>query len=270
MEKPLSLEKTGTVSVTAAESHGGAGGKRDIEQWEALEALVARKGHPLRHVLELFPAYVRRYQLKRFLAHYDLFKQIIDIPGVIVELGVYRGVSLLSWAKFAEIFFPTDTNRIIYGFDSFQGLQDFTDKDGAPMAAAGKVVGGWSAGAVKDEVEELVALCNADVVLQRRSQRVKLIDGDVSETIPRFLVENPGVRISLLHFDVDLYKPTMAGLELLYDRVVKGGVIIFDEYGLVPWEGETNAVDEFFAKRGEAPVIRKFPHTNLPGGFMIK
>jgi hypothetical protein len=258
------------VSITAEESHGGAGGKRDIEQWEALEALVARKGHPLRHVLELFPAYIRRYQLKRFLAHYDLFKKIVDVPGVIVELGVYRGVSLLTWAKFAEIFLTTDTNRVVYGFDSFRGLQDFTDKDGAPVPQTGKVVGGWSAESVRDEVDELIALCNADTVLQRRSPRVKLIAGEVADTIPKFLEENPGIRISLLHFDVDLYQPTKIGLELLYDRVVKGGVVIFDEYGLVPWEGESRAVDEFFGSRGEMPVIKKFPHTNLPGGYLIK
>ncbi|MBV5333806.1 macrocin-O-methyltransferase, partial [bacterium] len=113
---------------------------------------------PLRHVLELFPAYIRRYQMKRFLAHYDLFKMIIDVPGSIVELGVYRGVSLLTWAKLAEIFLTTDTNRVVYGFDSFQGLQNFTEKDGAPVPQTGKVVGGWSAELVQDEVEELVAL----------------------------------------------------------------------------------------------------------------
>jgi hypothetical protein len=265
-----SHKNTATVSLPPEESHGGGSGKRDIEQWEALEALVARKGHKLRHVLELFPAYVRRYQLKRFLAHYDLFKKVVDLPGVIVELGVYRGVSMLTWAKLAEIFITTDPNRIVYGFDSFQGLQDFTDKDGAPVPQTGKVVGGWSAEAVRDEVEELIALCNADMVLPRRNQRAKLIVGDLADTLPKFLEENPGVRISLLHFDVDLYKPTKLGLELLYDRVVKGGVVVFDEYGLVPWEGETNAVDEFFRARGETPLIKKFPHTNLPGGYLIK
>jgi hypothetical protein len=256
--------------VPPTESHGGAAGKRDLEQWDAIEALVAAKKHSLRHVLELFPAYIRRYQMKRFLAHYDLFKMVLDVPGVIVELGVYRGVSLLTWAKLAEIFLTTDTNRLVYGFDSFAGLTDFTDKDGRMVPETGKTTGGWSASKVQDEVEHLVALCNADVVLPRRMPRVKLIVGELNETLPKFLVDNPGIRISLLHFDVDLYNPTKCGLELLYDKVVTGGVIIFDEYGLVPWEGESNAVDEFFAGRGITPRIRKFSHTNLPGGYMIK
>lgn len=256
--------------VPPSESHGGATGKRDLEQWDAIEALIASKGHALRHVLELFPAYIRRYQMKRFLAHYDLFKMVIDVPGYIVELGVYRGVSLLTWAKLAEIFLTTDTNRMVYGFDSFAGLTDFGDKDGKMVPETGKVPGGWSAGKVQDEVEQLIALCNADLVLQRRMPRVKLVTGDLADTLPQFLLDNPGVRISLLHFDVDLYKPTKIGLDLLYDRVVPGGVIVFDEYGLVPWEGETNAVDEFFAARGITPKIRKFPHTNLPGGYIIK
>lgn len=267
MTKEAKLKNT---DVPPSESHGGAGGKRDIEQWEALEKLVAGKGHALRHVLELFPAYVRRYQMKRFLAHYDLFKMVLDVPGVFVELGVYRGVSLLSWAKFAEIFLTTDTNRVVYGFDSFAGLTDFSDRDGKMAPEAGKVPGGWSADLVRDEVQQLIDLCNADVVLPRRSPRVKLLQGKLQETVPKFLIDNPGIRISLLHFDVDLYEPTKIGLELLYDRVVKGGVIIFDEYGLVPWEGESNAVDQFFASRNLAPVIKKFPHTNLPGGYFVK
>lgn len=266
----MSDSATPTVSVPASESHGGAAGKRDIEQWDAIEALVTEKGHPLRHVLELFPAYIRRYQMKRFLAHYDLFKMIIDVPGVVVELGVYRGVSLLTWAKLLEIFCTTDTNKMAFGFDSFKGLQDFDDKDGRMVPETGKAPSGWSAEKVRDEVYRLVELCNADTVLQRRMPRVRLIEGDLEDTLPKFLEETPGIRISLLHFDVDLYKPTMVGLQTLYDKVSQGGVVVFDEYALTPWEGETNAVDEFFAARGEKPKIRKFPHTNLPGGYLIK
>ncbi len=47
-----------------------------------------------------FPVYARRLHLKRFLAHYELFRMVVDLPGDIVELGVFRGTSLMSWANF--------------------------------------------------------------------------------------------------------------------------------------------------------------------------
>ena len=74
----------------------------------------------------------------------------------------------------------------------------------------------------------------------------------------------------MLHFDVDLYEPTKLGLNLLYDKVVKGGVVILDKYSLLAWPGETNAVDEYFASKNQKPNIRKHPFTQTPSGYIIK
>ena len=101
-------------------------------------------------------------------------------------------------------------------------------------------------------------------------ERCRLIEGDIRKTIPRFLKENPGLRICLLHFDVDLYEPTLFGLKQLYPLVVKGGLVVFDEYGLIPWQGESLAVEEYFKSIGEAPVIRKFPFSGQPHGYFVK
>ena len=258
-----------SVNLPTTESHGGNRSPRDQAIWDRIENVVEANGHPLRHVLELFPAYIRHYQLKRFLAHFELFKNVVELPGVIIEVGVYRGVSLLTWSKLLEIYNPSDRAKRVYGFDSFKGLQDFDEKDGKMEPAAGKVQSGWSAEKVKDEVTELLRITNDDNLIPG-IKRVELVEGDIFETLPRFLKDNPGTRICLLHMDVDLYKPTKFAFELLYPLVVKGGVIVFDEYGLVPWEGESNAVDEYFKSIGEAPTIKRFPFTHLPSGYMIK
>lgn len=242
---------------------------RDKNVWTRLESLIQENEHTFKHVLELFPVYVRRLHLGRFLAHYELFKHIIDLPGCIVELGVYRGASFFTWCKLIETFCPGDRKRMVYGFDSFQGLQDFDEKDGQPAASYSKAEGGYSASAVRSEVEELVDICNQDNMIPG-VPRCQLIIGDIQDTIPKFLDENPGLRISLLHFDVDLYRPTKIGLEHLYPLVVKEGVVIFDEYGLTPWQGESRAVDEYFEKIGSKPVIKKFPFSTQPHGYFIK
>lgn len=261
---------TRTKSLSVAESHSGNRTSKDQEVWRRLEELFATQQHPMRHVLELWPAYVRRVHMARFLAHYELFKHAIDLPGCVVEAGVYRGPSLLTWGKLMETFCPGDRSRKVYGFDSFEGLTDFTDRDGKKDPAVGKTEGGWSAGAVEAEVRELVEIANLDNFVSG-NERIKLVKCRLTEeSLESWLQENPGLRISLLHLDVDLYAPTLAVLRKLYPRVVNGGVVIFDEYGLMPWEGESNAVDQYFAELGITPRIRKNPIFHNPHGYIIK
>ncbi len=78
------------------------------------------------------------------------------------------------------------------------------------------------------------------------------------------------MRICLLHFDLDIYAPTKFGLEQLFPLVVKGGVVAFDEYGVIPWQGESAAVDEYFSEIGIQPEIIKFPFSGQPHGYFVK
>ena len=168
-----------------------------------------------------------------------------------------------------ETFCPGDRKRLVFGFDSFEGLQNFHEKDGALDPAGAKEVGAYSAGSVRDEIRELVNICNEDNFI-KGNERCKLIEGGIEETLPIFLENNPGLRISLLHLDMDIYKPTKFALEKLFPLVVKGGVVVFDEYGLMPWEGESNAAEEYFKEIGFEPAMKKFPTATCPHGYFIK
>ncbi len=242
---------------------------RDARRWAMLEKLFADQGMGFEQVLRDFPAFIRRRELPRFLAHAKLFEQVVDLPGCVVELGVFKGSSLMTWANLMETFCPGDRFRMVYGFDHFGGLTDFAEEDGRQHddRNQGKVEGGWKAPA--DIARTLVKLFNEDTLVPN-IPRVELVEGDVFETLPRFLKDHPGLKISLLHLDVDLYKPTKYAFDMLYPLVVEGGVVILDEYGLVPWQGETKAIDEFFAGRDDRPVIRKFPYSATPSGYFVK
>ena len=98
-----------------------------------------------------------------------------------------------------------------------------------------------------------------------QADRIKLIRGDILDTVPKFIIDNPGFRISLLHFDCDLYAPTLHGLKCLAPLVVPGGLIVLDEFAITAWAGETAAVEEFFGREVE---INKFTWTSLPGGYI--
>jgi hypothetical protein len=214
-----------------------------------------------------FQIYTRRIFLKRFLAHYELFRRTINLPGDIVELGVYRGASLMSWANFLEIMNMGDRQKQVFGFDNFSGFTSLDKKDGKEDVRVGKTTAGFDGGAFEEILEDAVAIFDKDRFVPYKP-RVIIVKGNIEETIPRFVEEHPGLRISLLHFDCDVYKPTKVGLETLWPLVVPGGVVLFDEYGLRPWEGESKAVDEYFGNKKIA--IHRFDWSPNPGGYVIK
>ena len=71
---------------------------------------------------------------------------------------------------------------------------------------------------------------------------VQLIMGKVEDTLLK--KENLPESISVLRLDTDWYESTKIELEVLYPRLVKGGILIVDDYGM--WNGSRRAVDEYF------------------------
>lgn len=213
------------------------------------------------------PCATRRLFLKRFLAHYEFFRMIVDLPGDIVELGVYRGASLMSWANFLEIRNMGDRQKQVFGFDNFAGFTSMNEKDGQCDATVRKRISGFDGGTLEEILKDAIAIYDKDRFIPYKP-RVVLIKGNIEETVPRFVEEHPGLRIALLHFDCDLYQPTKVGLEYLWPLVVQKGVVLFDEYGIRPWGGESKAVDEFFADK--RMTIRRLDWSPNPGGYVMK
>ncbi len=218
--------------------------------------------------VNLFPVLLRRQNLKRFLAHVELFKLTLDVPGDIAEVGVFRGLGLLTWANLLESYAVGDRTKVVYGFDNWQGFSELAPEDGAKVDEVQKQPGGFSPAAYKAELESAISIFDEDRFIPWKA-RVKLVEGQVEETAPRFAQENPGVRFSLIHLDCDLYKPTKAAIEAFWPRLSRGGVILFDEYAIKDWPGETQAVDEYFASFSNIR-IRTLPWTNAPAGYVVK
>ena len=101
----------------------------EIQVAEKLAETFARCPDPIGTRLDNFPKYVRRVQLKRFLALYEIFKRILPVKGSVVECGVFRGFGLMSWAKLSAILEPENLTRRIYGFDTFSGFPSLSAKD---------------------------------------------------------------------------------------------------------------------------------------------
>jgi hypothetical protein len=189
--------------------------------------------------LENFPKYVRRQQLKRFLALYEVFKRILPVKGSIVECGVFRGFGLMSWAKLSAILEPENLTRRIYGFDTFAGFPSVSkEHDQSQFQATER---GQLAADSYDELQQLIEEHDRDRFLGHM-RKVQLVRGDLVETIPEFINENKHLLVSLLFLDVDLYEPTRVAIESFLPRMPKGAIIAFDELDNPIWPGETLAL----------------------------
>lgn len=218
--------------------------------------------------VKLFPAIARRQWLKRFLAHTELFKMTLHVPGDIAELGVYRGQGLMTWANLLECYCIGSRTKIVYGFENWEGFTEVTDKDAGPIKYMSRHTGAFKPEPkAKVLLKELMHIFDLDRFIPWKN-RIDLIDGDIEQTVPKFITDNPGVRFSLVHFDCDIYKPTITALKAIWPRVVKGGIVIFDEYAIHDWPGETAAFDEFFAQIPVKPQC--FDWTNSPACYVVK
>ena len=193
--------------------------------------------------LENFPKYVRRQHLKRFLAHYEIFKMALQVKGSVIECGVFRGFGLMSWAKLSTILEPENFTRRIYGFDTFSGFPSIAAKDENVVetdVVALPHTGDLSSNS-KLELEALIDQYDKDRFLGHMD-KVHLVQGDASETIPKFIEEHPHLIVSLLFLDFDLYQPTKTAIEHFVPRMPKGSILAFDELDNPIWPGETQAL----------------------------
>lgn len=198
-----------------------------------------------------------RGRIRKILIRYRLFEKTIDIPGDIIECGVFKGAGLMYWGKLLEIFSSNSQKRVI-GFDGFRPFLEMPLRTEEYSVAErhDEIIPGVS----KREVEAAIDAAGL-------AHRIELIEGDIGVTAIEYARQNIGTRISLLHLDLDTYSGTKAALASFYPLVSSGGLVILDEYGM-PGMGETDAVDEFLAGKGIR--VMAVPYSESPTGYFIK
>jgi hypothetical protein len=164
-----------------------------------------------------------------------------EISGDFVECGVWKGGNLILLSATQEYL---GTSREIYGFDTFTGMVEARDID---LDFRGESAIEMMAITPKIDGEHSIhAFASLDLVknnlLKNNSKNVKLVQGDVAETL--LYVDNLPKKISILRLDTDWYESTKVELEVLYPLLEPGGVLIIDDYG--HYDGARKAVDEYF------------------------
>jgi len=168
-----------------------------------------------------------------------------EIEGAFIECGVYLGGSIMA----AELVLARHegTSRPVYALDTFSGF----------VARNAELDVDQVTGTVECVPQEGLDYSEGSFANMRSVgySGLRIVKGDVLQTIPTLEVDS----IALLRLDTDTYETTKFELESLYDRVVRGGVVIVDDYGYTV--GCKKAVDDFLATR--APVLMQRINKNV-------
>ena len=142
----------------------------------------------------------------------------VTVDGLYLEFGVATGGTLKIISRAAG-------ERVVYGFDSFQGLPE-------------RWRPGFDAGLFA--VPQLPQVPGAELVV-----------GLFGDTLPGFLAEHPGP-VAFVHIDADLYSSTVTVLGAMGPRLQPGSVLLFDEFFNYPgWQDhEHRAWREFCERSG--------------------
>ena len=180
----------------------------------------------------------------KLLARTLLFDKVKDLPGDVVECGVFKGTGLFTFLKLKRYLCPNTSKKIV-GFDFFDSeklVESLSGQDAEAMKTLFEKRNYSHKNNHRDSFDAFVASCGFE------EHEYELVSGDICETASEYVSERPGARISLLYIDLDVEEPTYAALEALWPRVVKGGIVVFDEYAFHSWS-EANGVDNYFADK---------------------
>ena len=188
-------------------------------------------------------------RLAKVISHWEIIKQTANVPGDIFEFGVFKATSFIRLCTFRDLLEPSHSKKII-GFDIFGKfpINNDTSEVDKNFALKHDEMAGYG-----------LDLSEAKSILKRKKfSNISLVKGDVFETLPKYLEDNPHTKISLLHLDMDIYDPTKFVLENLWDRVVPGGIVMLDDYNYI--EGGTRAIDEFFLTKEKISFKKSYTH----------
>lgn len=186
----------------------------------------------------------------------DLLRESLNVPGDIAEFGVWKGASLMLLSKLLRIYDP-HSSKMVHGFDSFQGLTEFTEEDGEATNFSGAYQG------TLQELQEVIAL-------YEMADDINLHVGLIEDTLPTFIESNPAATFSFVYCDTDLYQSTKLILDVLHPHVAKGGLIIFDEWNNPDFPGEGVAANEFLRDHGNDYEVLHVPRTRQPNLYLRK
>ena len=185
--------------------------------------------------------FVKRQDFTKQLFFNEIYQEILDVHGVIMEFGTRWGQNLVTLNNLRGIYEPFNHSRKIIGFDTFEGFKSVHSNDGEHKMVK---KGSYSVTENYDEyLKEVLNYHESESPLSHIKKN-SVIKGDATETLKKYLEEHPETIISFVYFDFDIYEPTKECLKLIKPHLTKGSIIGFDELCDPNFPGETVALKE--------------------------
>ncbi|MFM7373635.1 MAG: TylF/MycF/NovP-related O-methyltransferase [Chthoniobacterales bacterium] len=168
-----------------------------------------------------------------FVTNLEIAAQVASVPGAIVECGTWRGGMIAGIASLLG------SGREYYLFDSFEGLPQAGEQDGAAARS-------WQAQAQTASHHFNCRAAESDAAEAMSRAGIKtphIVKGWFSDTLPR--AGFPG-GIALLRMDADWYDSTIQVLDALFSQINAGGVVLVDDYYL--WDGCSRAIHDYLSR----------------------
>jgi hypothetical protein len=170
--------------------------------------------------------FLRGSLLARIMGTAEIYREIIDIPGVVFDIGTWRGQTAVICENLRAIYEPLHFNRRIICFDTFKGYKGFSEKDQAShlhkegtYSLSGTDYAQW--------LRNMLVLHEKSNAMGHFHGKHKVIEGDCRQTIPQFFADSPGEIIALAFFDLNSYQPTDQAFQKVWTRLAPGGVVAF-------------------------------------------
>lgn len=199
--------------------------------------------------IQYFPCFTGHLTLSRFLTLYELYKKVEGVPGHIAEVGVYKGASLLLFAKLVRLF-ESNAFTQVHGFDWFEG------------SFPGEMEKNMIEGGYKESYARITSLIEA----QQLNDIIRLHVLDVRSELNAFSEKYPHLQFKIVFLDAGTYDNVKACLPYFWPRIAKGGILILDQYNHELAPGETIAVKEFLPDQ----EIYTIPNSWMPTAYIIK
>jgi O-methyltransferase len=158
---------------------------------------------------------------------YQFAKQAMGMDGDVAEIGVYKGGTAKLISKVIS-----GTRKTVHLFDTFSGM---------PPTDSGKDL-------IKEMDFSNTSLDSVKIYL-KDCNNVVLYPGLFPDTSSPII----NLKFCFIHVDVDIYKSVLDCCKFFYPRMVRGGIMVFDDYGHPDCPGVKSAVDDFFSDKNEYP-----------------
>jgi len=239
--------------------------KSEEDQLQKFIELFKNNPIPDEQIFSNLGLYLKSKDLSRLLFLNHIYKEIIDVQGIVIDFGTRWGQNMAVFSALRGIYEPFNRHKKIMGFDTFSGFPKISKEDGnSDLMKSGNVSVTKNYNEYLDKIMEY----HEETSPLSHIKKYEIAVGDATREIKKYLRKNPETIVALAYFDFDIYEPTKKCLMAIKPHLVKGSLLAFDELNDHDSPGETIALAEVFGLNNIK--LKRYPYTSRTSYFIVE